>query len=140
MAGLPLGSTKAQAIAVLGPATRSGQEMDLSGRRYDYLNWEFSGNRGLFLAFGTDSVTSPLLTDWKATAPGPTTKGGVQVGDPAAEVTTAHGPLTAFCCDTRVASITEGGGRMLVIVGNASQKVDQILGGDPAYWQRKIAD
>jgi hypothetical protein len=29
---------------------------------------------------------------------------------------------------------------MIVIVGNGSQKVDQILGGDPAFWSRKIAD
>ena len=139
VAGLAIGSTKAQAIAVLGPATRSGQETDVGGRKYDYLSWEFGGNRGLFLAFGTGSVTSPLLTDWKTTA-GPTTKGGVQVGDTAAKATAAHGPLEAFCCDTRVASVTEGGGRMIVVVGNASQRVDRILGGDPAYWQRKIAD
>jgi hypothetical protein len=140
VAGLALGSTKSQAIAVLGPATRSGQETDLSGKKYDYLNWDLSGNRGLSLAFGTDSVTSPLLTDWKATLAGPRTTGGVQVGDAAAKVATAHGALTAFCCDTRVASVNQGGGRMIVIVGNASQKVDQIVGGDPAFWSRKIAD
>ena len=27
-----------------------------------------------------------------------------------------------------------------LIVGNTSQKVDQIVGGDPAFWSRKIAD
>lgn len=140
VAGIPLGATKSQAIAVLGPATRSGQETDLSGKTYDYLNWDLSGNRGLSLAFGTDSVTSPLLTDWKATIAGPRTTGGVQVGDAAAKASAAHGSLAAFCCDTRVASVTQSGGRMIVIVGNASQKVDQIVGGDPAYWSRKIAD
>ncbi len=140
VAGIPLGATKSQAIAVLGPATRSGQETDLSGKKYDYLNWDLSGNRGLSLAFGTDSVTSPLLTDWKATSAGPRTTGGVQVGDAAAKVSTAHGPLTSFCCDTRVASVNQAGGRMIVIVGNASQKADQIVGGDPAFWSRKIAD
>ena len=140
VAGLPLGANKTQAIAVLGQPTRTGQETDLSGKKYDFLAWDLSGNRGLLLAFGTESVTSPLLTDWKATGPGPRTVGGVQVGDTAAKAAAAHGPLTAFCCDTRVASLTQSGGRMIVIVGNASQKVDQIVGGDPAYWSRKIAD
>ena len=140
VAGIPLGATKSQAIAVLGQPTRTSQETDLSGKRYDALNWDLSGNRGLSLAFGTDSVTSPLLTDWKATGPGPATKAGVQVGDAAAKVTSAYGALEAFCCDTKIANLTQGPGRMIVIVGNASQKVDQIVGGDPAFWSRKIAD
>ena len=140
VAGIPLGANKSQTIAVLGPPTRTGQENDLSGKRYDYLAWDLSGNRGLVLAFGTDSVTSPLLTDWKATGAGPRTTGGVQVGDTSAKAASAHGALTAFCCDTKVASVTQSGGRMIVIVGNASQKVDQIVGGDPAFWSRKIAD
>lgn len=140
VAGIPLGATKSQAIAVLGPPTRTSQETDLSGKKYDALSWDLSGNRGLSLAFGTDSVTSPLLTDWKATGPGPMTKAGVQVGDAVAKVTSAYGALQAFCCDTRIANVTQGPGRMIVIVGNASQKVDQIVGGDPAFWSRKIAD
>lgn len=140
VAGIPLGATKTQAIAVLGQPTRTSQETDLSGKKYDALSWDLSGNRGLSLAFGTDSATSPLLTDWKATAPGPVTKAGVQVGDAVAKVTSAYGALQAFCCDTRIANVTQGPGRMIVIVGNASQKVDQIVGGDPAFWSRKIAD
>jgi hypothetical protein len=140
VAGIGLGANKSQAIAVLGPPTRTGQETDLSGKKYDYLAWDLAGDRGLVLAFGTDSVTSPLLTDWKATAAGPRTTGGVQVGDTSAKTAAAHGALTAFCCDTKVASVTQAGGRMIVIVGNASQRVDQIVGGDPAYWSRKIAD
>jgi hypothetical protein len=140
IAGVPLGATKTQAIAVLGPPTRTSQESDLSGKKYDALYWAFSGNRGLSLGFGTDSVTSPLLTDWTVTAPGPATKAGVQVGDPVAKVTSAYGALQAFCCDTKIANVTQGPGRMIVIVGNASQKVDQIIGGDPAFWSRKIAD
>ena len=140
VAGIPLGATKSQAIAVLGQPTRTTQETDLSGKRYDALSWDFSGNRGLSLAFGTESVTSPLLTDWKATAPGPVTRAGVQVGDGVAKVTSAYGALQAFCCDTKIANVNQGAGRMIVIVGNASQKVDQIVGGDPAYWSRKIAD
>jgi hypothetical protein len=140
IAGIPLGATKSQAIAVLGQPTRTSQETDLSGKKYDSLSWDLSGNRGLVLAFGTESVTSPLLTDWKATGPGPATKAGVQVGDAAAKVTAAYGALQAFCCDTKVASVNQGAGRMIVIVGNASQKVDQIVGGDPAFWSRKIAD
>jgi hypothetical protein len=140
VAGIPLGATKSQAIAVLGQPTRTSQETDLGGRRYDALYWVFSGNRGLSLAFGTDSATSPLLTDWTASAPGPVTKAGVQVGDAVAKVTSAYGALQAFCCDTKIANVTQGPGRMIVIVGNASQKVDQIVGGDPAFWSRKIAD
>ena len=140
VAGIGLGANKSQAIAVLGPPTRTGQETDLSGKKYDYLAWDLSGNRGLVLAFGTESVTSPLLTDWKATGPGPRTTGGVQVGDASAKATAAHGALIAFCCDTKVASVNQAGGRMIVIVGNASLKVDQIVGGDPAFWSRKIAD
>jgi hypothetical protein len=140
VAGIGLGATKTQAIAVLGPPSRTSQETDLSGKKYDALYWDLAGNRGLSLAFGTDSATSPLLTDWKATGPGPATKAGVQVGDAAAKVTAAYGALTTFCCDTKVASVNQGAGRMIVIVGNASQKVDQIVGGDPAFWSRKIAD
>ena len=140
VAGIPLGATKSQAIAVLGPPTRTSQEADLSGKKYDALSWAFSGNRGLSLAFGTDSATSPLLTDWTVTAPGPVTKAGVQVGDAVVKVTNAYGALQAFCCDTKIANVTQGAGRMIVIVGNASQKVDQIVGGDPAFWSRKIAD
>ena len=140
VAGIPLGATKSQAIAVLGQPTRTSQETDLSGKKYDALNWDLSGNRGLSLAFGTESVTSPLLTDWKATGPGPVTKTGVQVGDAVAKLTAAHGALQPFCCDTKVANVNQGAGRMIVIVGNASQKVDRIVGGDPAFWSRKIAD
>ena len=140
VAGIPLGATKSQAIAVLGQPTRTSQETDLSGKRYDALSWDLAGNRGLSLAFGTESVTSPLLTDWKATGPGPVTKAGVQVGDAVAKVTAAYGALQAFCCDTRIANVNQGAGRLIVIVGNASQRVDQIVGGDPAFWSRKIAD
>jgi hypothetical protein len=57
-----------------------------------------------------------------------------------AQVTTAYGALQAFCCDTKIANVTQGAGRMIVIVGNANQKVDRIVGGDPAVWSRTIAD
>lgn len=140
VAGIPLGATKSEAIAVLGPPTVTGQEADLSGKKYDYLRWQFSGNRGLFLNFRTDSVTSPLLTDWIASAPGPTTKAGTQVGDTAAKVVVAYGPLTGFCCESQVASVTQGPGRMIVIVPNESKTVSRIVGGDPGYWSRSIAD
>lgn len=140
VAGIALGANKSQAIAVLGPPTTQGQETDISGKKYDYLRWQFSGNRGLFLNFRTESVTSPLLTDWIATAPGPATKAGVQVGDAQAKVTAAHGPLQAFCCESQVASVSQGGGRMMVVVANDSKTVIQIIGGDPAYWSRSIAD
>ena len=76
VAGIALGANKSQAIAVLGSPTMQGQETDISGKKYDYLRWQFSGNRGLFLNFRTESVTSPLLTDWIATAPGAHDEGG----------------------------------------------------------------
>jgi len=140
VAGIPLGANKSDAIAILGPPTTSGQEADLSGKKYDYLRWQFSGNRGLFLNFRTEAVTSPRLTDWIATAAGPATKAGVQVGDGAAKVTGAYGALEAFCCDAKVASVIQGGGRMIVIVANDTQKVTRIVGGDPDFWSRSIAD
>jgi hypothetical protein len=135
-----LGAGKSQAIAVLGPPTTSGQETDLSGKKYDFLKWQLSGNRGLTLNFRTESVTSPLLTDWNVNAPGPVTKGGVQVGDTAAKVTAAHGALQVFCCESKVASVVDGPGRMIVVVADDTQKVIQITGGDPGYWSRSIAD
>ncbi len=140
VAGIPLGANKSQAIAVLGQPTTTGQETDLSGKKYDYLRWQISGNRGLTLNFRTESVTSPLLTDWTANAPGPVTTGGVQVGDGAAKVTAAHGALVTFCCESKVASVTQGAGRMIVVVADDTQKVVQIIGGDPAFWSRSIAD
>ena len=140
VAGIPLGANKAQAIAVLGQPTTSGQETDLSGKKYDFLKWQLSGNRGLTLNFRTESATSPLLTDWNANAPGPLTNAGVQVGDSAAKAVAGHGALQAFCCESKVASVVQGGGRMIVVVSDATQKVTGITGGDPAYWSRSIAD
>ena len=140
VAGVALGANKSQAIAVLGTPTTSGRETDLSGKQYDFLRWQLDGNRGLTLNFRTESVTSPLLTDWTANASGPVTKGGVQVGDGAAKVIAAHGPLQGFCCESQVASVSQGGGRMIVVVDGATQRVTQITGGDPAFWSRSIAD
>lgn len=139
VAGLPLGATKSEVIAVLGPPTRTGQETDLSGARYDYLRWELDGNRGLTLNFRTPSVTSPRLTDWIATAKGPRTRSGIQVGDPATKVVTAHGALQAFCCDAKIASLTRGAGRLIVVVPNGGA-VGQLIGGDEAFWSKSIAD
>lgn len=140
VAGIGLGSTKSQAIAVLGTPTTTGQETDLGGTRYDFLRWELAGPRGLTLNFRTTGATSPLLTDWLATAPGPATKRGVQVGDDAAKVTAAHGALEPFCCGATVASVSESGGRMIVVVDSMTRRVVQIIGGDPASWSRSIAD
>lgn len=140
VAGIPLGSNKSAAIAVLGDPTTTGQDTDLRGTKYDYLRWSLSGNRGLTLNFRTESVTSPLLTDWIATAAGPATKLGVKVGDSAETVTAAYGPLQNFCCDSKISNLERGGGRMIVVVDNASQVVRQIIGGDAGYWSRSIAD
>jgi hypothetical protein len=139
VAGLALGANKTQVIAVLGTPTKTGQDTDLSGAKYDYLRWELDGNRGLTLNFRTPSVTSPLLTDWIATAKGPRTKSGIQVGDPASKVVTAHGALQNFCCDSKIASVKQGPGRMIIVVPNGSA-VGQLIGGDEAFWSRSIAD
>lgn len=139
VAGLPIGATKSEVIAVLGTPTRTGQETDLSGAKYDYLRWELDGNRGLTLNFRTPSVTSPRLTDWIATAKGPRTKSGIQVGDPASKVVTAHGALQAFCCDAKIASVKQGPGRMIIVVPNGGA-VGQLIGGDEAFWSKSIAD
>ena len=140
VAGIPLGAGKSEAIAVLGPPTMTGQGTDVSGKKYDFLRWQISGNRGLTLNFRTESVTSPLLTDWIASAPGPVTTRGVQVGDGADKVTAAHGALVTFCCESKVASVMQGPGRMIVVVPDETRKVSQIIGGDPEYWSRSIAD
>jgi hypothetical protein len=140
VAGLALGSTKTQVIAVLGTPTRTGQDTDVSGARYDYLRWELDGNRGLTLNFRTPSVTSPLLTDWSATAKGPRAQSGSQVGDAAAKVVAAHGTLQEFCCDSKIASMKQGAGRMIIVVPNWAGTVRQIIGGDESFWSRSIAD
>ncbi|MGH9225321.1 MAG: hypothetical protein ACRD2W_16415 [Acidimicrobiales bacterium] len=140
VAGIPLGANKSAAIGVLGIPTVSGQTTDLSGATYDFLRWSLDGNRGLTLNFRTPSATSPLLTDWQVTAVGPTTALGIKVGDTASQVTAAYGPLQAFCCDSRVASVERNGGRLIVIVDNAGSLVRQLIGGDPAFWSRSIAD
>lgn len=86
------------------------------------------------------SVTSPRLTDWIANPAGPVTSKGVKVGDTAAKVTTAYGALETFCCGTHVASVESGGGRLIVVVDDASQMVVNLTGGDPEFWSRSIAD
>lgn len=139
VAGLPLGATKTEVIAVLGPPTKTGQETDLSGAKYDYLRWELDGNRGLALNFRTLSATSPRLTDWIATAKGPRTKTGIQVGDPATKVVAAHGALQDFCCDAKIASVKQGAGRLIIVVPNGGA-VGQLIGGDEAFWSKSIAD
>ena len=139
VAGIPLGSNKSQAIAVLGTPTVTGQLQDLSGATYDFLRWDIGGNRSLTLNYRTPSATSPLLTDWQVTGRGPATRLGIRVGDTTNQVTAAYGPLQDFCCDTKVANVERGGGRLIVIVDNASQVVRQLVGGDPAFWSRSIA-
>lgn len=139
VAGIPLGSNKSAAIAVLGNPTSMGQETDLTGAKFDFLRWAI-GNRALTLNYRTPSATSPLLTDWIVTGPGPVTRLGRQVGDSANQVTASYGPLQTFCCQSKVASVERGGGRLVVIVDNTSQTVRLLVGGDPGYWSRSIAD
>ena len=139
VAGIPLGATKTEVIAILGTPTSTGQDTDVSGARYDYLRWELDGNRGLTLNFRTPSATSPRLTDWIATAKGPRTKSGIQVADSATKVVAAHGSLQAFCCDARIASVKQGAGRLIIVVPNGGA-VTQVIGGDESFWSRSIAD
>ena len=139
IAGIPLGANKSQAITVLGQPTTAGQETDLSGARYDFQRWEFAGLRGLLLNYRTQGATSPLLTDWAATAPGPVTAKGITVGNPASAVEAAYGPLGPFCCGLQRAEAQKGPGRMVVLV-EPGGNVTQIIGGDPGFWSRSIAD
>lgn len=138
--GVDLGATKSEAIAVLGEPTATGIQEDLSGKTYDFLRWNIDGNRGLVLNFRTEAVTSPRLTDWLVTATGPATVKGIKVGDAMAKVTGAYGALQPFCCESQVASVTKGAGRMVVVVDSGAGTVTQIIGGDEAYWSRSIAD
>ena len=139
VAGIELGTNKSAAIAVLWNPTTPGQETDVSGERYDFLRWELSGDRGLILNYRTQGATSPLLTDWTATAPGPVTARGIQVGAPESAVVAAYGPLSGFCCGVMIAEATRGPGRLIMIV-EPGATVRQIIGGDPGFWSRSIAD
>lgn len=137
--GLEPGSNKTAAFTRFGDPTSTGDGTDLAGDRYDFLRWDFSGNRGLTLYYRQAGVTSPLLAHWQVTAPGPATARGVKVGDPASAVVAAYGALQPFCCDTQVASVTRGPGRMIVIV-QPGANVTQIVGGVESSWSRLIAD
>ena len=146
VAGLSLGATEAEAAAILGPPSAREQHTDVSGATYEALLWHLPPRRGpagsLVLNFRDRGPGSgaPRLTDWSTLAPGPRTATGVQVGDAAAKVVAAHGPLEVFCCDTHVASVTRGRGHMVVIVDDGTSKVTRIIGGDDTFWSRSIAD
>lgn len=137
--GLEPGTNKSAAYARFGDPTSTGDGTDLGGDRYEFLRWEFSGNRGLTLYYRQTGVTSPLLAHWQVTANGPATARGVKVGDPASAVVAAYGALQPFCCDTQVASVSRGPGRMIVIV-QPGGNVTQIVGGVESSWSRLIAD
>lgn len=140
VAGLRLGTTKEDAIAVLGPPTSDEQVEDTGGNPYVAVRWNVSDTGGLNLNFREGTTEAPLLTDWVASAPGPETTQGIQVGDPEEKVTSAYGELQEFCCDANVASLSRGDGRMIIVVGDQSHTVEQIIGGDEASWSRLIAD
>ena len=139
VAGIPLGATRDQAAAVLGPATTTSSGRDSAGP-YQTLHWQLSGNKGLALSFRAGSHFTPGLTDWRSDIRGPATSTGVQVGDQADTVIAAYGPLADFCCASKAAAVERGGGRMLVLVLNNTRIVERIVGGDPAAWMRTIAD
>lgn len=101
VAGLALGATKTQVLAVLGKPAVTEQATDVGGAKYESLSWRFSGNGGLTLSFRPYSRFAPGLSDWIATAAGPRTAAGFQVGDPAADVVSAYGALQSFCCSSR---------------------------------------
>ena len=147
VAGLSLGATVAEVIVVLGPPSAQEQHTDVSGGTYEALLWNVPPRRGpagsLVLNFrdrGAEGTAGPRLTDWSTLAPGPRTASGVEVGDAAAKVVAAHGALEVFCCDTHVASVTQGRGHMVVIVDDGTSKVTRIIGGDDTFWSRSIAD
>lgn len=137
--GIQIGTTRSEANAVLGEPTDTGSGTDLGGDPYQTSRWVLSGNRGLTLYYRQTGVTAPLLVHWQVTAPGPATARGVKVGDPASAVIAAYGALQPFCCDTQVASVTRGPGRMIVIV-EPGGNVTQIVGGVESSWSRLIAD
>lgn len=139
IAGIEMGSNRSTAYAVLGQPSATGQETDLGGERYDFARWDLAGNRGLTLVFRSPGVTGPQLTHWHVTAPGPATALGIEVGDPAGSVVAAYGALTAFCCGTEVASVSRGGGRLIVVV-EPGGNVRSIYGGAESSWSRVIAD
>lgn len=136
VAGIGLGTTKSEAHAVLGPPTSSGKHTDVHGEEFDFLHWQLDGNRGLTLNYRFPTGVSPKLTDWQASAHGPSTKKGVQVGDAANEVIAAYGPLEPFV-GVQVAAVDQGGGRMIVVVDNGM--VTLIIGGDHESWMRSVA-
>lgn len=139
VAGIPLGATKDQAAAVLGPATTTSSRQDAGGS-YQTLHWQLSGSRGLALSFRVGSSFSPGLTDWLSDIRGPATPAGIEVGSPMEKVIGAYGPLTDFCCASKAASIERGGGRLVVVVLNGTQVADRIVGGDPRAWMRTIEE
>jgi hypothetical protein len=136
VAGLGLGTNKSEAHAVLGTPTSSGKHTDVHGEEFDFLHWQIDGNRGLTLNYRFPTGVSPKLTDWQASAHGPSTKKGVRVGDSADQVTAAYGPLEPFV-GVEVAAVEQGGGRMIVVVDNGS--VTLIIGGDHEAWMRSVA-
>lgn len=136
VAGIGLGANKSEAHAVLGTATSSGKHTDVNGEEYDFLHWQLDGQRGLTLNYRFPTGVSPKLTDWQASASGPRTVTGVEVGDSAGEVVAAYGPLEPFV-GIEIAAVEQGGGRMIVVVDNGA--VTLIIGGDPAFWMRSIA-
>ncbi|MFN2503463.1 MAG: peptidoglycan-binding protein [Acidimicrobiales bacterium] len=137
--GIGLGALGSEVVAVLGQPTAHGNHTDVHGAQYDFRHWQLSGERGLTLNFRTPSATSPRLTDWSANAPGPATALGVQVGDPAATVVAAYGPLGPFIGGSSVGSVQGGENRMIVVVDDGTQVVSVIIGGDPTFWMRSIA-
>ena len=139
IAGLPLGASKDQAAAVLGPATTTTSDRDSVGR-YETLHWQLSGNKGLALSFRAGSRYSPGLTDWAADVRGPATSAGVQVGDQADKVIEAYGPLADFCCASKAAVVDRGAGRLIVLVLNNTRLTDRIIGGDSSAWMRTVQD
>ena len=139
VAGVPLGATRDQAAAVLGPATTTTSGRDSAGS-YQTLHWQLSGNRGLALSFRAGSRFSPGLTDWRSEIRGPATAVGIEVGSTSDKVVAAYGPLADFCCASKVASIERGSGRLVVIVLNSTGMADRIVGGDPSAWMRTIEE
>ncbi len=138
--GIPLGATAAEVEFALGTPTTRGRVTDLHGREVDFRTWQIQGDRGLVLSFPSTGASTPRVHHWSTHTPGPSTAKGVQVGDPASKVTAAYGPLEPFVvAGSHAATVERGGGTMVVVVDDASQQVDVIIGGDRESWMGGIA-
>ena len=138
---LLLGSTRDEAVAILGEPSRTSTFNDLSGQEYTALEWDLPDGRALGLNYRRGSKFSPGLTDWTAASPGPRTAKGIQVGHDQQTVEEAYGTLKPFIITGfHHAVVARNGTELRVLVSDATKKVERMFGGDPGAFSRSIAD